>query len=572
MPTLVITEGPETGTVFEVAHEATIGRSSACDIVLPHESVSRRHARLIESEKGFVIEDLGSSNGTFVNGQMVTTSSLKEADEIKIARYTLRYSEQKTSTALAQTVCQEDDTPSTIVNTIEVKDAAEAFDVTRAETPEELEIMHERLRTVLATTQALGRLLDLGALSNEIINNLFEVFPQADRGFVMIKDERTEELVPQAVRQRSGLRPERISISRTIVKEVVSKRQSILSADALHDERFRGLEPGGPSQSIVDFGIRSMMCAPMVYQNKVLGIIHIDTQDQRAKFCSDDLDLLTGIATQAAIAVENVQMHQQALQRERMDRDLMVAHRVQQSFLPKETPQIPGYSFAAKYSLAYQVGGDFYDFIRLPAHTGLPQRPGTGKEAENLAVVIGDVSGKGISAALLMAKLTSDIRSFSLNEPEPARVITELNEYLSRSVTEEIFVTLLYVLLCPQERKISVVNAGHPPALIRRKPQGQVQAIDTNINFPLGVIPETVYEVAEVSLEPGDTVVIYTDGVTEAMNQQSKQFGTARLYDVLKEGSSEPAQVLERIVGGVQEFVGLTPQSDDLTLVCFGLV
>jgi serine phosphatase RsbU (regulator of sigma subunit) len=195
-----------------------------------------------------------------------------------------------------------------------------------------------------------------------------------------------------------------------------------------------------------------------------------------------------------------------------------------------------------------------------------------GKEAENLAVVIGDVSGKGISAALLMAKLTSDIRSFSLNEPEPARVITQLNEYLSRSVTEEIFVTLLYVLLCPQERKISVVNAGHPPALIRHKPQGQVQAIDTNINFPLGVISETVYGVAEVSLEPGDTVVIYTDGVTEAMNQQSKQFGTARLYDVLKEGSSEPAQVLERIVGSVQEFVGLTPQSDDLTLVCFGLV
>ena len=563
MPTLVITEGPETGTIFEVTPGDIIGRSPACDIVLPDNAVSRNHARLIESEKGFVIEDLGSSNGTFVNGQMVTISPLKDTDEIRIARYTLRYSVREAKTAFVDTVTQTDDTPSTIVGTIEVKDATLSLDVAEAETPEELKIMHERLRTVLATSRALGRLLDLGGLSNEIINNLFEVFPQADRGFVMIKDERSGELVPQAVRKRSMLTPEKISVSRTIIKEAVSKRQSILSADAMRDERFRGSGPEGRSKSIVDFGIRSMMCAPMVYQDEVLGIIHIDTQDQKAKFSSDDLDLLTGIATQAAIAVENVRMHQQALRRERMDRDLMVAHRVQQSFLPKETPKIPGYSFAAKYSLAYQVGGDFYDFLCLPVPGG---------EAENLGVVIGDVSGKGISAALLMAKLTSDIRSFALNEPEPARVITELNEYLSRSVTEEIFVTLLYLLLYPQERKISVVNAGHPPALIRRKSQGQVQAIDTNINFPLGVIPETVYEVAEVSLEPGDTVVLYTDGVTEAMNQKSKQFGSSRLYDVLKEGSSEPAQVLQRIVGGVQEFVGLTPQSDDLTLVCFGSV
>jgi serine phosphatase RsbU (regulator of sigma subunit) len=559
----VITDGPEAGNTFEVTSGATIGRSSACDIVLPHDSVSRQHARLAKSERGFVIEDLGSSNGTFVNGQMVTISPLKEADEIKIAPYILRFSERETSALLSDTVCQDDDTPSTIVNTIEVKDAAQAFDATQAETPEELKIMHERLRTVLSTSQALGRLLDLSALSNEIINNLFEVFPQADRGFVMIKDERTGELVPQAVRKRGGLKPERISISRTIVNEVVSKCQSVLSADAMQDERFRGLGPAGPSQSIVDFGIRSMMCAPMAYQGEVLGLIHIDTQDQKANFTSEDLDLLTGIAIQAAIAVENVRMHQQALRRERMDRDLMVAHRVQRSFLPKDTPEIPGYSFAAKYSLAYEVGGDFYDFIRLPA--------GSTKN-ENLAVVIGDVSGKGISAALLMAKLTSDIRSFVSNEPDPARVITELNEYLSRSVTEEIFVTLLYLILDPGERKISVVNAGHPPALIRRKPQGEVQAIDSNINFPLGVLPETVYEVTEVPLDPGDTVVLYTDGITEAMNRQSKQFGSSRLYEVLKAGPSEPDRVLERIVNGVHEFVGLTPQSDDLTLVCFGPV
>ncbi|KPJ61820.1 MAG: hypothetical protein AMS15_05740 [Planctomycetes bacterium DG_23] len=531
--------------------------------MLPHESVSRHHARLTKSDKGFIIEDLGSSNGTFVNGQMVTVSILKEADEIKIAHYALRYTERETSSVLADTVCQEDEPPSTIVSTVEVKDATRAFDATQAETPEELKIMHERLHTVLSTTRALGRLLDLGALSQEIINNLFEVFAQADRGFVMIKDQRSGELVPQAVRKRARLRAGKISISRTIVNEVVTKRQSVLSSDAMQDERFRGLGPAGPSQSIVDFGIRSMMCAPMVYQDEVLGIIHIDTQDQKAKFTSEDLDLLTGIATQAAIAVENVRMHQEALRRERMDRDLVVAHRVQQSFLPEETPVIPGYSFAAKYSLAYQVGGDFYDFIRLPAASG---------QTENLGVVIGDVSGKGISAALLMAKLTSDIRSFTLNEPEPARVITELNEYLSRSVTEEIFVTLLYLILYPKERKISVVNAGHPPALIRRKPQGQVQAVDTNINFPLGVLPDTVYEVAEVPLEPGDTVVLYTDGVTEAMNQQAKQFGSSRLYEVLKAGPSEPTQVLERIANGVQEFVGLTPQSDDLTLVCFGPV
>ena len=258
-----------------------------------------------------------------------------------------------------------------------------------------------KLRALIEITQNLRKSLAVDGVLPKLLDSLFKIFVQADRGFVVLRGPAEGQLLLKAVKQRRADVDDAIRISRTIVNQVLTNKQAILSADAASDSRFE------MSQSIADFRIRSMMCAPLVNSDgKALGAIQIDTLDQRSRFQQDDLDVLASVAGQAAFVLENAQLHEQALKQQRSSAIWSWPTRCSKGCCPRAPPRLEGYHFFDFYEPANQVGGDYYDYIRLPGG--------------RLAVVLADVSGKGVSAALVMAKLSAEVRYCLASEPSAA--------------------------------------------------------------------------------------------------------------------------------------------------------
>ena len=264
---------------------------------------------------------------------------------------------------------------------------------------------------------------------------------------------------------------------------MLGQKKAVLSQDAGDDKNLP------TSASIADLKIRSVMCVPLLTpDNKALGIIQLDTSDRR-QFNEDDLDVLAAVASQAAISIQNASMHESLLERERLNRDLKIAEQVQKRFLPQVVPTVPGYEFFAHYQPTYEVGGDYYDFVPLPG--------------DRMAVAVGDVSGKGVAAALMMAKFSGDTRYCILTENAPAPTATRLNTLLCAAGIEEKFITLGLCVLDAATRKLTLTSAGHTPVIIRRA-DGRAEEVGQEVSgFPLGIMEDSDYQQTEVQLEPG---------------------------------------------------------------------
>jgi len=313
------------------------------------------------------------------------------------------------------------------------------------------------------------------------------------------------------------------------------------------------------SESIVDFHIRSMICAPLVAgDGEALGVIQLDALNRRNRFEQADLEMLASVASQAAFAIENAQLHESAMRDEAMKQELAVAHEVQRGFLPTAAPRIPEYDFFEFYEPANQLGGDYYDYVELPGG--------------RLAVVVADVSGKGISASLLMAKLSAETRYCLASEPDPSQAVARLNRAFCDSVWEDRFVTMVLAVLDPRRHEVTVVNAGHLPPLLRRG-RNAVSPIGVgDAGLPVGVKREADYKEVKMQLAPGEALVLYTDGITEAMNAGDELYGLPRLLMLLESDIDRVSLLGRRILDDVKRFVGARSQSDDMCLTCFGRV
>jgi serine phosphatase RsbU (regulator of sigma subunit) len=303
------------------------------------------------------------------------------------------------------------------------------------------------------------------------------------------------------------------------------------------------------------------MCVPLLTPDgQALGILQLDTSD-RKQFHQEDLDVLTAVAGQAAISIQNATLHESLIERERLDRDLRLAEQVQKRFLPQSVPEIPGYEFFSHYEPAYEVGGDYYDFVQLSGN--------------RVAVAVGDVSGKGVAAALMMAKFSGDTRYCIITENSPAAAAGELNHLLFAAGIEEKFITLSLCVLDVDKKSLALSSAGHPPILIRRA-SGKVEEVGEDIaGFPLGIIPGSEYKLREVALNTGDVAVVYSDGVTDARNLREELYDfreNRRLVRRLAETSGGPEVVGRAILQDIREYSAGHVQVDDITLVCFGPV
>jgi phosphoserine phosphatase RsbU/P len=544
VPKLITIRGPTRGREFEFDEVCILGRSPNCQIYIGDLTVSRQHARIVRQGHQWMVEDLSSGNGTFVNETRITQSMLQNDDEVRISNCVYRFSCEESAVRWVNMMTVVADNEPGLINTVtEARlplasiSAEHHLDDDRDTLRADLNRLRRMLETLYAVTNAIGSILEPKLLFNQILDYLFNVFSEADRGYIMVLDANGQ-LVPGAIRRRRGEgQGAGLTISQSVVAQVLQEGKSVLSTASPH-QTFAGT---------------AKMCAPLAAQGKILGILLIEGRIESRPFTQEDLDLLSGIALQAGFALLNAQMHQAMLRQQRLEQDLQFAKRVQQSFLPSEPPVVSFFHFTRTYHPVYDVGGDFYDFIPLPG--------------ERIGVLIGDVSGKGVSAALLMARLTSDIRYYAISEDSPARVLARANASLISTGQDNMFATVLYLVLDVQRRVMTVSNAGHIPPQVRRGIDGSVVEIDEATGLALGVLPDTLFEEIAVGIDPYDTVLLCTDGVVEAKSPVSEEYGLPRLQRSMSHAPVDA--VLDTVVKDLQHHTGVTSQYDDITMVAF---
>jgi len=284
-----------------------------------------------------------------------------------------------------------------------------------------------------------------------------------------------------------------------------------------------------------------------------LGVIQLAAHALVNTFSSEDLDLLTAVAGQAALAIENASLHQQMIAQRDLQRDLEYAHQIQRGFLPNNRPEISGYDFSDYYEAAQSVGGDYFDYILLPR--------------QRWAFTIADVAGKGIPAALLMSRLYSAARYHLLTTDNMARAIEGLNGELATGGVGHRFVTCVLAVLNPETHKIKMANAGHLPPLLKRA-DGTVETLNRqDSGLPLGLEPEHQYKQIELTLSPGDSMLLYTDGATEVANHNHDLFGIERLMDSLRCSPAEADRMIRHVLDDVEAFAKEDTNRDDICLV-----
>ena len=534
-----------------------IGRHPDCEIQLDDVSVSRFHAKITLDNGHFYLQDLNSRNGTILNGDAIAKPTrIFDQAQIKICDSTLSFSLKQAGTLRANEPTAP--SPSKYLSSVFLDDHASenASVMSQLDIPSHHQRIHnhataeQKLVALTKITHALSESVERNQVLTKILDFLLELFTNADRGFIILKNE-TGDLEPVGWKTRHAAGDEQIRISKTIIKQVVDSKHPVISSDAASDDRFE------MAQSIVDFRIRSLMCAPMINsKEEVIGVIHLDTVKQSIAFNEEELETLTTIALQASLAVQKSDLFEAAKRSENLKVDLQVANEIQRKFLPQHAIKNDHYDFFSYYRPMQQVGGDYFDYVKL--------------DDNRVGIVVADVVGHGIAAALLMAKVSAESRFALATSKSAEEAIQTMNTNLSDLKIDR-FVTLALALVDFKENKMTIVNAGHMPPLLRNKAGEYRKLAEKEAGIPLGIADGFQYESLEVALEVGDVVTMYTDGVNEAMNAADEQLTTARMIDELKQAQCKtPQTICEQIVKIVSRHAGDTPAIDDMCAVCFG--
>ena len=573
MAVLVIQEGNLPSRRFEVTKPKTlIGRRTECDLVLDFNVVSREHASIEREGRRFVLVDLKSRSRTKLNGEFIKALEpvpLKSGDRISICDVEIDFYEGEPPKPPDWLDYPVEDGGSTI----------QLLDASRSDVLASILKPEVKLKAILEISRKLANNFDLPGIAAGILESLMDLYPHSERAFlVLLRHDGPQswaferDLYFHKVRARkSGSRSSNaaadstdepsIRLSRSLINEVVEGKQSVR-----RQYPGDGQQSFSASESIADLRIRSVMCVPLlavdgpgISGGKVIGILQLDTSDAE-QFESDDLDVLDAVARQVAMAIQNASLHKAILRDAAMNRDLELAEDIQRQFLPSTVPQVPGFEFFARYQPARRVGGDYYDFVPL----------GT----DRLAVVLGDVSGKGIPAALLMAKFSGETRASILIERDPAPALSLTNALMCEVEFEDKFITLAVCVLDIGTGRLTYASAGHEPILVRRA-NGQCEELGESLSkcFPLGIDAQADYVQGETILAPGDVLIIYSDGVTDAVNPAGDKYDritNRRLRARLASLPGSPVSVGEGILQEIREFCRDQAQADDITLVCFG--
>ncbi|MER3632115.1 MAG: hypothetical protein C4325_08105 [Blastocatellia bacterium] len=523
----------------------TIGRSARSDVCLPDAFASRLHAEIRKEGDTYWLQDLGSANGTRYNGTIVKTAvPLSDGDLIQIGETQIIFNSEKRSLSTGSTLITDStealDPSKTISLNLRKSPTTEFFDGQFSSRADLLQLI-SKVGVTLLSARGLDETLD------QVASLVFESVP-AERCIVMLRDsESADRMRLMVARKRGTEQPiEEVRISRTVLDEVLNHGKSVLTADAQRDPRYF-------SQTMALQGIRSVLAVPLsVDEREIFGIIYADSPTDKVTFTEEHLNILTTLASVASIRVENARLTEERLIRERMERELELASEIQHRFQPSAPPFVPGYQFQGISFSCYEIGGDYYDFVR--------------REDGTLLIALGDVSGKGTAAALLMSSLHAAIHAQVAAGTSLEKAVISVNRYLTENTPTNRFVTLFAAELHPDSGKLLYINAGHNPAILCHL-EGGIELLSSG-GLPIGLMETAEYDLAATQLEPGDLLVIYSDGVTEATNVAGEEFGLDRLVDVVSKSISlSAAAVRDKIESSLSEFSGSAPANDDITLV-----
>jgi sigma-B regulation protein RsbU (phosphoserine phosphatase) len=412
-----------------------------------------------------------------------------------------------------------------------------------------VETTAEHLATLAAINQAINSSLDLDVVMDAVMDMVIEV-TKAQRGMLLLGDEtgRLKVHVARGLNQADLGTPD-FQYSTTIVNEVVASRQPLLTSNAEHDPRFNS------GQSIIALCLRSILCVPILVKTRLIGVVYVDNSLRAGVFRESDLALLTTFAGIAGIAIENARLHRIEVASARLERELSMAYEIQRSLLPERVPTLPGYQVAARWRSAREVAGDFYDVFHL--------------DGNRLGVVIADVADKGVGAALFMAVSRSLIRGNAFATGSAEDTIRQANRLMLLEGSQTgMFVTVYYTIF-RADGQATGVNAGHNRPLFYHHRTGDVESLARG-GWALGWFDDMPLHPQPIALEPGDILLYYTDGLTEAENLQKDYFGEQRLIDLLRQGGRaglSAQALLDQIDAAVGAFVGEAPPFDDLTMV-----
>lgn len=407
----------------------------------------------------------------------------------------------------------------------------------------------ERLAYLYRVAGLFSSTLDLTSVLDRVMDEVISA-TAAERGLVVLRrpDGTLDFAAARGLDQQTLSEPA-LKVSRGVVERVLANGTPLLTSDA-QDEGWLASR-----RSVMVLGLHSILCVPLLVRGQASGVIYVDNRLQAGIFSPADLDLLCAIATSAAAAIENARLYQLALQQGRMERELQLAREVQAGLLPQQMPHLAGWEFAAAWEPAREVAGDYYDFILL----------GQG-DTERLGVVVGDVSDKGMPAALFMAVARSTLRASLAQGAAPALAISQANHLLCADTTSGMFISLFYGQLDPLTGEFVYVNAGHNPPLWLQAASGTLQELESSGPI-LAAFDDAAYREHRLHLAAGDLLLLYTDGLTEAPDAARREFGLERVHTILQQLSSRPAaEITAALLEAVRAYSGSVP-FDDITLV-----
>jgi serine phosphatase RsbU (regulator of sigma subunit) len=517
----------------------TLGRSSQNDIAIPDVSLSRHHARLTLREGIPYLEDLGSLNGTSLNGERITLPHpVQEDDDIMLGQVSL--SLVAVSQGPRVRIGAATDASSSAGSIVLPLDRLRAMPDRRAEAPETL-----RLRQVIQEIQTLTLELLQDSPPEQLFSNLLDrlwTLLKPSRAAILIQDAKTG---LQTVASRGPEGDEPILLARSLVDAALERKESVLFNDM-------GDSQGLASPSLLLSGVTSAMVTPLEHQGVVKGLLYLDSHPPRLPFDEEDLRLASTLAHLATAKLEQARMREEALSRKKLDQELDLARHIQQGLLPSFPPDIEGYEIQGNNLPSRQVSGDLFGWWLR----------GDGRWLFCLA----DVSGKGLGPGLLMASLQATLEAWTERDLSTADMAFQLSKMLVRNTDGRRFVTAFLALLDPRTGALTYTNAGHNPALLVH-PNGDHQTLEAQ-GLPLALLPGHPYAEATLMMEPGDLLVLYTDGITEAIDPQGEEYGSEALTALVVEKRRESLLALDAaILGELDQFTQGAPYQDDRTLL-----
>jgi phosphoserine phosphatase RsbU/P len=517
-----------------------IGRQAGNELTLRDSRVSRQQAQITDVSGTMVLEDMGSSHGTFVNGEKILRHELKASDQIDFGvpdSYRVVY-------------VGEGATIDELVERIEAPAPTEAG---------ARELHH--LSVLLDVARSLSSGLSLEDILASVVDAAIAI-TRTERGVLLLANPAGQmETAVARNGQRGTLRPEDMQVSQGVLRRVQASRRELVVGDAMDAEGGRA----GHGESITRLDLHTVVAIPIdkkpvieavdvtvaARQSDLLGILYLDSRAPSSTFSALDREVVRSLAHEAATLIDNARLFAAARVKARLDHDIEIASKIQQGLLPKELPNLPDVAVSGSTLACYSVGGDCFDVIDL--------------DGGRHGFFVGDISGKGIPAALLATLLQGIFFTTASMDIPLTSVFSRVNRYLAERAGGDRYATVFYGVL-DKSGAFEYVNAGHVPPLSKRK-SGAIERLDL-ASFPVGMFPEAEYESAAVKLEKGDFLVIYTDGVSEAVNVKTEMFEEERLQHLLESFQGQTVeQLAETIREGVKTFTQGAPQSDDITIL-----